>query len=505
MVCEDLASSIMRAEYYQCALACCDRKLECVLRDRKLPRPPRKINKASSGRRSVLRLPNEILMEIFLRSLAEFPSHKPASPPLSLSQVCSLWRGLALGMPDLWNKMTLDTALRGYPGYDVSTNPVHPVDPYSRLQMAMDTWACRAIQQPLHWRLIIDGTIRPMPESFKEAFFSHLPSLQSLDAYFALITDFDALVRTPYIFQNLSSLKLSCMENEEDPFIHLDLTNRAPRLTSLTLAFRFCTSLHGVYDLHFPNVTHLDLLRTAMACNLVFDILKRCKNLQEGAFHTYSSEIPNDESNDYLIVQDQLRILTILANSEHMSFFPKIEYPSLRRLHYAPSDNPTWSVGTPVPNLYQFRHIHHLTFADFEIDGDQFLAATLFFTRVETLVLRFRCASEFGLLQRFFYALRDTTQETNYLPELKSLIMQRCKSFPVSEFVSMISRRGCLLSGDVHSVSMLKSVALHFKHHCNASESLVRLVESQKIRGISFILEVDSEKYCRPVSETGVL
>ena len=405
-------------------------------------------------------------------------------------------------MPKLWNWMTLDTGLRDYPGYDTSHR--RTVDSYSRLQMIMDTWACRANPHPLHWRLIVDGTLQP-PESFREAFFSYSPSIQSLDAYFVLSSDFDALLRTSVIFPNLSSLKISCMHCDEDPFVDFNLTGRAPRLRSLALAFRFYTPLHGVNDLHFANVTHMDLLRTAMACNLVFDILKRCVNLQEGAFHTYPSDIPDDESNDYAIVQDKLRSLTILADSEYMSFFPKIEYPSLERLRYGPSDNPTWSVDTPVPTFYQFRHIQHLTFADFEIDGNQFLAATLFFTKVESLTLRFRGASEFGLLQTFFGALVDITEETNYLPKLKSLTMQRCKSFPVSEFVSMISRRARKLSGDARKVSALKSVALHFKHHCNASESLARLVDGRKIKGISFRLEVDSEKYCRPVSETGVL
>ena len=499
MLCDDLASSTIRAEYYQCALSCCDRELESALWDTFPPRLPRSINGSSTGGRSILDLPNEIQMEIFLWCPAEFPSHEPTSPPISLSQVCSLWRRLTLEMPNFWNWMTLDTGIRDYPGYD--TSPWRRVDSYSRLQMIMDTWACRANPHPLHWRLIVDGTLQP-PESFREAFFSHSPSIQSLDAYFVLPSDFDALLKTSVIFPNLSSLKISCLHSDEDPLVDFNLTGRAPRLRSLALAFRFYTPLHNVNDLHFANVTHMDLIRTFMACNLVFDILKRCVNLQEGAFYTYPSEIPDE--GDYAIVQDKLRSLTILANSEYMSFFPKIEYPSLESLRYGPSDNPTWTVDTPVPTFYQFRHIQHLTFADFEIEGNQFLAATLFFTKVESLTLRFRGASEFGLLQKLFDALSvDITKETNYLPKLESLTLQRCKSFPVSEFVRMMSRRARKLSGDADRVSILKSVALHFKHHCNASESLARLMDGRKIKG--FRLEVDSEKYCRPVSETGVL
>jgi hypothetical protein len=69
----------------------------------------------------------------------------------------------------------------------------------------------------------------------------------------------------------------------------------------------------------------------------------------------------------------------------------------------------------------------------------------------------------------------------------------------------MVSIRARRISGDVQRVSLLKSVALHFKHHCNASEFLARWVDKKIVRGISFNLEVDSEKYCHPVSETGVL
>jgi len=178
------------------------------------------------------------------------------------------------------------------------------------------------------------------------------------------------------------------MKIEGDPVLNLNLTSRAPQLTRLTLAFRFYTFLHRV---NFANVTHLDLLRTTMTPNLLFVILKRCTNLQEGAFHAATSHIPHHEANDPMIVQDKLHSLTILANAQDMSFFPKIEYPSLQRLHYAPSDNPTWSAGiSPLPTFYEFRHIHYPTFVDFEIEGNLFLVATLFFTKIETLVLRFR-------------------------------------------------------------------------------------------------------------------
>jgi hypothetical protein len=69
----------MNAEYDQCAVASCDRELEPVLRDN-APSP-----RLPSSAKDFSDLPSEIIMEIFHRSLVEFPSADLASPRPSLS------------------------------------------------------------------------------------------------------------------------------------------------------------------------------------------------------------------------------------------------------------------------------------------------------------------------------------------------------------------------------------------------------------------------------------
>ncbi|KAJ7186635.1 hypothetical protein C8R46DRAFT_277182 [Mycena filopes] len=58
----------------------------------------------------VLTLPNEVVCEIFTQFLPTYPLRPPLVGPESptlLTQICHLWREIAIGMPTLWRAIEL--------------------------------------------------------------------------------------------------------------------------------------------------------------------------------------------------------------------------------------------------------------------------------------------------------------------------------------------------------------------------------------------------------------
>ncbi|KAJ7138870.1 hypothetical protein C8R46DRAFT_1136422 [Mycena filopes] len=55
----------------------------------------------------VLTLPNEVVSEIFLQTLPEFPSLGGRASPLYLGHICQRWRDIALSTPSLWSTMKI--------------------------------------------------------------------------------------------------------------------------------------------------------------------------------------------------------------------------------------------------------------------------------------------------------------------------------------------------------------------------------------------------------------
>ncbi|KAJ7142882.1 hypothetical protein C8R44DRAFT_761344 [Mycena epipterygia] len=63
----------------------------------------------------VLTLPPEIISRVFVETLPSHGRVRPSAhtPPLTLAQLCSQWRDIALSTPELWSAIDLDfTSIR---------------------------------------------------------------------------------------------------------------------------------------------------------------------------------------------------------------------------------------------------------------------------------------------------------------------------------------------------------------------------------------------------------
>ncbi|KAJ7663130.1 hypothetical protein DFH06DRAFT_1087941, partial [Mycena polygramma] len=102
----------------------------------------------------VLSIPPEILSQIFLACL---PSHgrvrpSPLTPPLTLAQVCSYWREIALSSCQLWSSLDLlipynyDGTPRKY--WDFPNGKPY-IDRMRGMRSLQETWLARAKEHPL--------------------------------------------------------------------------------------------------------------------------------------------------------------------------------------------------------------------------------------------------------------------------------------------------------------------------------------------------------------------
>ncbi|KAJ6504156.1 hypothetical protein C8R47DRAFT_1316364 [Mycena vitilis] len=90
----------------------------------------------------VLTLPNEIISEIFLLSLPDYPRCPPLIGPLSptsLTQICPIWREIALTTPALWRAIAFST---------------DAIIPFARRLEMFDLWLRRSRHCPLSVELV---------------------------------------------------------------------------------------------------------------------------------------------------------------------------------------------------------------------------------------------------------------------------------------------------------------------------------------------------------------
>ncbi|KAF8198284.1 hypothetical protein K438DRAFT_1824143 [Mycena galopus ATCC 62051] len=81
-----------------------------VERDTERIVPLRELNEVASP---ALRLPPELSSEIFLHCLPPFPKPRPHEAPMLFLNICSKWRAVALGTPDMWTAVAIDFAGAG--------------------------------------------------------------------------------------------------------------------------------------------------------------------------------------------------------------------------------------------------------------------------------------------------------------------------------------------------------------------------------------------------------
>ncbi|KAK7018404.1 F-box domain-containing protein [Favolaschia claudopus] len=188
---------------------------------------------------AVLSLPPEIVAEIFRNFLPSYPKCPPCtglSSPSTLSQICGLWRQIALTTPHLWRAIKIKLEADD-----------------SELLMArkldtLEAWLSRSGACPLSIRLHYtthddaNPTGQPLLSQFIHAIVRHCDRWQYLD----LLMPHETLHAIKGEMPLLKALEIEPSLVPPENEARIELFNDAPRLTDVVLERRF-----------FPKVIHL--------------------------------------------------------------------------------------------------------------------------------------------------------------------------------------------------------------------------------------------------------
>ena len=230
-------------------------------------------------------LPLDIIQEIALWCLPEYPSGKTKEAPLSLSQVSSAWRKAVIGLPRAWSKLYLHLAL----GFQ-----------WTSLSRFVEEYLGRAASHPLALHITIHRPNRtkktPQAQSEMRQFLNwmmfHWNSISNV-ATLQLSSQFpfDSIMSShcPVDFSRLMCLEIELFAVEESDWLGGCLwTTRA--LTRAPLLRRLCIR-EGMWwgdnpaELSIPwwQLTHLVIDQMINGSDFV-DLLEECIELESGSF-----------------------------------------------------------------------------------------------------------------------------------------------------------------------------------------------------------------------------
>ncbi|KAK7048971.1 hypothetical protein R3P38DRAFT_3257527 [Favolaschia claudopus] len=178
------------------------------------------------------RLPLEIQSHIFLSVDldSEPPKPDPNAPPMVLTNVCRLWRNIALATPKLWHKLLMDLPRRPQ---------------YAEL---CELWLGRALSYPLSLQL--RGSLR-LDDGVQDLVTTHGDQLENLSFMAVSPYSLDAPCMMLDLDESFPLLSLKTLSFEADEAANfstmsdwLDVLRVAPALSSLTM----CNMLFDLWD-----------------------------------------------------------------------------------------------------------------------------------------------------------------------------------------------------------------------------------------------------------------
>ncbi|KAJ7770510.1 hypothetical protein B0H16DRAFT_1515718 [Mycena metata] len=237
----------------------------------------------------VLTLPPELVSQIFVQCLPNHGRVRPRAhaPPHSLSQVCHLWREIALSSWDLWS--SVDLLFIRPPGSPREF-------PNTGALPLLETWFLRAKDSPL------SVTIRSGDAKLDPRILSLISSvagrIRSLELHVEVEEDALPLCRTHTTFPYLRRFAARCRGFEDDgvfdnlntPFLQDLSLNRYPSLTSIELGHIYERDLVNLSH-QFPQLLHLTAKLTvpseSQSENIILPHLQSL-NLSFGDLNTFT-------------------------------------------------------------------------------------------------------------------------------------------------------------------------------------------------------------------------
>jgi hypothetical protein len=289
-------------------------------------------------------LPLEIVAEILslcVSTQVDLAALAPEHPPWNLTQICSVWRGVALGLPSLWNDIAVE--------FPCNENKcVH-------LRNILETFLSRAGNSTISlniWVTMFDNPFcQPFVDSIIHCVQPHVTQLKVLVLQPA--EAFMPILKLPSgMAQALEAVSLEFdMDDADSPFGSDDVLRNNIAIFETARNLRCVTLIPHFRDIHltafrFPwsQLTHLAILGTCVIFESGHEVLRQCTSLV-----SCSIGVATDVDCDATLARTLLPNLVSLTvhaycdEEEHGRFLQPFVLPSLQYLELAFPHDALWS------------------------------------------------------------------------------------------------------------------------------------------------------------------
>ncbi|KAJ7111699.1 hypothetical protein C8R44DRAFT_677317 [Mycena epipterygia] len=375
----------------------------------------------------VLSLPTEITSRIFVACLPSdgFVRPSPSEPPLTLAQVCSLWRDIALSTCRLWGSLSFRFTTK----IPLSMSVIRGV------QLLFEKWISRAKGCPLSLSLI--SSHKALPEEILSLIPSVSSQLYRLDIRLSS-ADFDSLRQNTISFPRLQHLVINLYKSwTHAPASYISIVKSAPTLRDLEVGGGVPPSVSNLQRYPFLNTIELEI----HSVQTLVDIL----NLLPRLLHLKANLNDLVDGSQPMTTAPSLQSLTLFGDATP-AILDFLKLPGLCRLELR-AHSISYSTLTaflarssctlehlaivdcggddPTELIQYLRAIPSLTSLDIDVNVD--FPAVVEQMAVQPPILPRLCTLTFrGLCRRYL----NDTPDHNYLPLLDLLRVRRNPSDP---------------------------------------------------------------------------
>jgi len=289
-------------------------------------------------------IPSEILGEIFIACLPQYPRPIITEAPLLLCRICTSWRRIALNTPQLWTFITLS-----------QTKEV------LKLPQVAEKWFSLAGVLPLSLRF----NAGPQPElSLHPGFSRSLPfngvwsRLSNLELSAVQSHSIRTILRNIRPLLDFSKIERVAVRTDYPLYTDAMSPETFPNIRKLIVSYKHPV-VHRFDVLPFPKLTHLCLSGLWLSAQSWSTIIRRCVALQHGLFVIATAMDSPHVAGSETTLEHLLTLKIVLHTFGYPRMMDNLHFPSLRSLSIGCVERPgVWNPKCLSPiKLNQLRSL----------------------------------------------------------------------------------------------------------------------------------------------------
>lgn len=288
-------------------------------------------------------IPSEILGEIFIACLPQYPRPIITEAPLLLCRICTSWRRIALNTPQLWTFITLD-----------QTKEV------LKLPQVAEKWFSLAGVLPLSLRF----NTGPQPDvSLHPSLSRSLPfndvwsRLSNLELNAVHSYSVRTILRTIRPLLDFSKIERVAVRTDYPLYTDVMSPETFPNIRKLIVSYKHPV-VHRFDLLPFPKLTHLCLSGSWLSAQSWSLIIRKCIALHHGLFAIATMDSPPVAGRETTL-EHLLTLKIVLHTFGSPRMMDNLHFPSLRSLSIGCVERPgEWNSNCLSPiKLSQLRSL----------------------------------------------------------------------------------------------------------------------------------------------------